>query len=95
MPDVTNKVVDELEDIAEESQPIPTKKGNKFGTLGEVGQDFVSDFADRTGGRVGTGAGGTIITINTGNLLGNEETVQLAVAEAIKQAQRKGIEVAL
>ena len=70
-------------------------QGQKFGTLGEIGQEFVSDFADRTGGRVGTNGGNTIITVNTGNLLGTEETVQLAVSEALKQAQRKGIDVAL
>ena len=94
MPEVSNAVIDDLEDIAEESKP-PTKKAQKFGTLGEIGQDFVGSFADTTGGRVGTSAGNTIITVNTGNLLGTEESVQLAVSEAIKQAQRKGIDVAL
>lgn len=96
MPDVTNKVVDDLEEIAEESKaPTEKGKGRKFGILGEAEQQIVSDFAERTGGRVGTGAGGTIITVNTGSLLGTSEEVQLAVAEAIKQAQRKGIDVAL
>ena len=96
MPDVTNTVIDGLEEIAEESKaPTEKGKGRKFGILGEAEQQIVSDFAERTGGRVGTGAGGTIITVNTGSLLGTSEEVQLAVAEAIKQAQRKGIDVAL
>jgi TP901 family phage tail tape measure protein len=95
LPPTENKILDDLESIAEEQKPVPTRKAQKFGTLGEVGQDFVGRFAEETGGRVGTGAGNTIITVNTGNLLGTEESVQLAVAEAIKQAQRKGINVAL
>ena len=94
MPDVTNKVIDDLETVAEESKPPTEKgKGRKFGILGEAEQQFVSDFAERTGGRIGTGGGGAVITVNTGNLLGTEETVQLAVAEALRQAQRKGINV--
>jgi len=95
MPDTNvNKVIDGLEEIADESQPPTTQtKGRKFGILGESEQQFVSDFAERTGGRVGTGGGGAVITVNTGNLLGTEETVQLAVAEALRQAQRKGITV--
>jgi len=95
LPPTENKILDDLESIAEEQKPVPTRKAQKFGTLGEVGQDFVGRFAEETGGRVGTGAGNTIITVNTGNLLGSSEDVQLAVAEAIKQAQRKGINVAL
>ena len=95
MPDTNlNEVIDGLEEIADESQPPTTQtKGRKFGILGESEQQFVSDFAERTGGRVGTGGGGAVITVNTGNLLGTEETVQLAVAEALRQAQRKGITV--
>ena len=96
LPPTENRILDDLESIADESQPPTEKgKGRKFGILGEAEQQLVSDFAGRTEGRVGTGAGGTIITVNTGNLLGTEETVQLAVAEAIKQAQRKGINVGL
>ena len=96
LPPIENRIIDDLEGIAGESQPPTEKgKGRKFGILGEAEQQFLSDFGERTGGRVGTGGGGTVITVNTGNLLGTEETVQLAVAEAIKQAQRKGIEVAL
>jgi len=96
LPPTENKILDDLESIAEESKPLPSRdKGQRFGTLGEVGQDFVGRFAEETGGRIGTGAGGTVITVNTGNLLGTSEDVQLAVAEAIKQAQRKGINVAL
>ena len=96
LPATENRIIDDLQDIADESQPPTTQtKGRKFGILGEAEQQLVSDFAGRTEGRVGTSAGGTIITVNTGNLLGTEETVQLAVAEAIKQAQRKGINVAL
>jgi len=94
MPDTNiNEVIDGLEEVAEDSKPIPDRKGEKFGTLGEVGQNFVNRFAEETGGRVGTNAGGTVITVNTGNLLGTEESVQLAVAEALRQAQRKGINV--
>ena len=94
LPPVTNRVIDDLQDIADESQPPTTQtKGRKFGILGEAEQQFVSDFADRTKGAVGTGAGGTVITVNTGALLGTDETVQLAVAEALRQAQRKGITV--
>ena len=94
LPPVTNKIIDDLETVAEESKPPTEKgKGRKFGILGEAEQQFVSDFAERTGGRVGTGGGGAVITVNTGNLLGTEETVQLAVAEALRQAQRKGITV--
>ena len=94
LPPVTNRVIDDLQDIADESQPPTTQtKGRKFGILGESEQQFVSDFADKTGGRVATGGGGAVITVNTGNLLGTEETVQLAVAEALRQAQRKGITV--
>lgn len=94
LPPVTNRVIDDLQDIADESQPPTTQtKGRKFGILGESEQQFVSDFADKTGGKVATGGGGAVITVNTGNLLGTEETVQLAVAEALRQAQRKGITV--
>ena len=96
LPATENSIIDDLQDIEDESQPPTTQtKGRKFGILGEAEQQFVSDFAERTGGRVGTSAGSTVITVNTGALLGTDETVQLAVAEAIKQAQRKGIEVAL
>ena len=96
MPEVSNAVIDDLEDISENSKaPTEKGKGRKFGILGEADQQFISDFAERTGGRVGTGAGNTIITVNTGSLLGTSEDVQLAVSEAIKQAQRKGIDVAL
>ena len=89
-----NRILDDLEEIAEESKPPTTQtKGRKFGILGEAEQQFVSDFADRTGGRVSTNAGNTIITVNTGNLLGTSDDVQLAVSEALRQAQRKGINV--
>ena len=50
------------------------------------------------GGRVGSrdlGGGQTLITVNTGNLLGSTQEVQNAVASALKEAQRRGIEVAL
>ena len=49
-------------------------------------------------GRVGSrdlGGGQTLITVNTGNLLGSTQEVQNAVASALKEAQRRGIEVAL
>ncbi len=75
--------------------PTTTATPTRFGTLGEISSDFVANQSLATGGRVGTSAGSTVITVNTGALLGTDETVQLAVAEAIKQAQRKGIEVAL
>ena len=97
LPPTENKVIDDIveavagEDFAP-TTPAPTKK---FGSLGQAGEQFVDRFAESTGGRVGTNAGGTIITVNTGNLLGTSEDVQLAVAEALKQAQRKGINVAL
>ena len=96
-PPTTPPAVDDvIEEIAEESEGVPDNDGGKrFGSLGEVGKQFVDKFADSTGGRVGTNAGGTIITVNTGNLLGTTEEVQIAVAEALKQAQRKGINVAL
>jgi len=94
LPPTENRILDDLESIAEESQPPTEKgKGRKFGILGEAEQQLVSDFGERTGGRVGTGAGGTVITVNTGTLLGTSDEVQLAVAEALKQAQRKGITV--
>ena len=75
--------------------PTTTATPTRFGTLGEISSDFVANQSLATGGNVGRGAGSTVITVNTGALLGTDETVQLAVAEAIKQAQRKGIEVAL
>ena len=75
--------------------PTTTATPTRFGTLGEISSDFVANQSLATGGRVSTGAGNTVITVNTGALLGTDETVQLAVAEALKQAQRKGIEVAL
>ena len=75
--------------------PTTTATPTRFGTLGEISSDFVANQSLATGGNVGRGAGNTVITVNTGALLGTDETVQLAVAEAIKQAQRKGIEVAL
>ena len=75
--------------------PTTTATPTRFGTLGEISSDFVANQSLATGGKVGTGAGNTVITVNTGALLGTDETVQLAVAEALKQAQRKGIEVAL
>ena len=75
--------------------PTTTATPTRFGTLGEISSDFVANQSLATGGRVGTGAGNTVITVNTGALLGTDETVQLAVAEALKQAQRKGIDVAL
>jgi TP901 family phage tail tape measure protein len=96
LPPTENKVIDDIVEAVEDdfvpTTPTPTKK---FGSLGEAGEQFVDRFAESTGGRVGTSAGGTIITVNTGNLLGTSEDVQLAVAEALKQAQRKGINVAL
>ena len=97
LPPTQNKVIDDIvEAVADDdfvpTTPAPTKK---FGSLGEAGEQFADRFAQSTGGRVGTGAGGTVITVNTGNLLGTSEDVQLAVAEALKQAQRKGINVAL
>ena len=97
MPDTNlNEVIDGLEELAEDDfTPTTPSTTNKFGSLGQAGQEIVDRFGEATGGRVGTNAGNTVITVNTGNLLGTEETVQLAVAEAIKQAQRKGIEVAL
>ena len=95
MPDTElNEIIDGLGGLEDDVLTTPPVT-QKFGTLGEAGQQFVSDFAERTGGRVGTNAGNTIITVSTGNLLGSSEDVQLAVAEAIKQAQRKGIDVAL
>ena len=93
MPDVTNTVIDDLEDIADDSQP-PTTTGKKFDSLGV--ESFAQTLDPLTQGIVGTGGGSNVvITVNTGALLGTDETVQLAVAEAIKQAQRKGIDVAL
>ena len=95
MPDTKlNEVIDGLTEKGDDvpTTPVTTQK---FGTLGEAGKQFVERFGESTGGRVSTNAGNTIITVNTGNLLGSEESVQLAVAKALKEAQRKGIEVAL
>ena len=93
MPDTKlNEVIDGFSEKVDDvpTTPVTTQK---FGTLGEAGQQFVDRFGESTGGRVGTNAGNTIITVNTGNLLGTDETVQLAVAEALRQAQRKGMTV--
>jgi TP901 family phage tail tape measure protein len=95
MPDTNiNEVIDGLEAVAEDDfTPTTPSTTQKFGTLGEAGQGILDRFGESSGGRVGTNAGGTVITVNTGNLLGSSEDVQLAVAEAIRQAQRKGINV--
>ena len=97
LPPLENKILDDIVEEVGGDDYVPTTPSstNKFGSLGEAGQQFLDRFAESTGGRVGTNASGTIITINTGNLLGTSEDVQLAVAEAIKQAQRKGINVGL
>ena len=92
MPDVTNKVVDDLEDIAEESKP-PTKTGKKFDSLGV--ESFAESFDPKTQGILGTAGGSNVvITVNTGALLGSKDDVQVAVVEALEQAKRKGITVA-
>ncbi len=92
MPDVTNKVVDDLEEIADESKP-PTTTGKKFNTLGV--QTFADNLDPLTEGIVGTGGGSNVvITVNTGALLGSKNEVQVAVVEALEQAKRKGITVA-
>ncbi len=95
MPDTNiNEVIDGLEAVAEDDfTPTTPSTTQKFGTLGEAGQGILDRFGESSGGRVGTNAGGTVITVNTGNLLGSSEDVQLAVAEALRQAQRKGINV--
>ena len=95
MPDTNiNEVIDGLEAVAEDdSTPTTPSTTKKFGTLGEAGQDILDRFGESSGGRVGTNTAGTVITVNTGNLLGSSEDVQLAVAEALRQAQRKGINV--
>jgi len=92
MPDVTNKVVDDLEDIAEESKP-PTKKGKTFDSLGV--ESFAQTLDPLSQGIIGTAGGSNVvITVNTGAVLGSEEDVQVAVVKALEQAKRKGIEVA-
>lgn len=95
LPPLENKIIDDIVQEVGSDDFVPTTPSTtKYGSLGEAGQQFVDRFGESTGGRVGTGAGGTVITVNTGNLLGTKEDVQLAVAEALEQAKRKGITVA-
>ena len=92
LPDVSNTVIDDLEDIAEESKP-PTKKGKTFDSLGI--ESFAQTLDPLTQGIVGTAGGSNVvITVNTGAVLGSDEDVQVAVVKALEQAKKKGIEVA-
>ena len=92
MPDVSNTVIDDLEDIEEESKP-PTKTGKKFDSLGV--ESFAQTLDPLTQGIVGTAGGSNVvITVNTGAVLGSDEDVQVAVVKALEQAKKKGIEVA-
>ena len=80
--------------------PAGAPAGN---VINNLGQQFMKDIGRSSvisghGGRVGSrdlGGGQTLITVNTGNLLGSTQEVQNAVASALKEAQRRGIEVAL
>tara|TARA_R100000742_G_C4278958_1_gene102532 strand:- start:1816 stop:4260 length:2445 start_codon:yes stop_codon:yes gene_type:complete len=92
MPDVTNKVIDDLEEIADDSKS-PTTTGKKFDSLGV--ESFAESLDPNTQGILGTAGGSNVvITVNTGALLGSKDDVQVAVVEALEQAKRKGITVA-
>ena len=93
LPPTENKILDDLESIAEEQKPIPTKKGRRFDTSGV--ESFAQNLDPLTQGIVGTAGGNNVvITVNTGALLGSKDEVQVAVVEALEQAKRKGITVA-
>ena len=90
-PPTTPPAVDDvIEEIEDEAKNLPDKKKNKqFSSLGAESLDLGG-----TGGLVGTtSANNTIITVNTGALLGSEEDVQVAVLKAIREAEKKGIKV--
>ena len=80
--------------------PAGAPAGN---VINNLGQQFMKDIGRSSimsghNGIVGSkdlGGGQTLITVNTGNLLGSTQDVQNAVASALKEAQRRGIEVAL
>jgi hypothetical protein len=88
------EVKDIVEEIEEESEALPEKQGGrKFNNAGI--QDFASSLDPLTSGHIGTGGGSnTVITVNTGALLGSTTDVELAVISALEQAKRKGITVA-
>ena len=83
-------VADVIEEIEEEAKSLPDKEREKlFTPLGAESLDL-----GKTGGLVGTSsANNTIITVNTGALLGSEADVQVAVLKAIREAEKKGIKV--
>jgi TP901 family phage tail tape measure protein len=89
-PSTTPPTVDDvIEEIEEESKPLPEKDRRTFTPLGAESLDL-----GKTGGLVGTSsANNTIITVNTGALLGSEADVQVAVLKAIREAEKKGIKV--
>ena len=95
LPPVENKIIDDIvTTIEDEDTFVPTtpSKTKKFTNLG---QSFAESLDPLTKGVIGTGGGGnTIITVNTGALLGSEQDVQNAVVTALEQAKRKGITVA-
>ena len=93
IPSTTTKppaVDDVIEEIEEESKSLTEKDtGKSFTPLGAESLDLGG-----TGGLVGTSsANNTIITVNTGALLGSEADVQVAVLKAIREAEKKGIKV--
>lgn len=95
LPPVENKIIDDIvTTIEDEDTFVPTtpSKTKKFTNLG---QSFAESLDPLTKGVIGTGGGGnTVITVNTGALLGSEQDVQNAVVTALEQAKRKGITVA-
>jgi len=95
LPPVENKIIDDIvTTIEDEDTFVPTtpSKTKKFTNLG---QSFAESLDPLTKGVIGTvGGGNTVITVNTGALLGSEQDVQNAVVTALEQAKRKGITVA-
>lgn len=95
LPPVENKIIDDIvTTIEDEDTFVPTipSKTKKFTNLG---QSFAESLDPLTKGVIGTGGGSnTVITVNTGALLGSEQDVQNAVVTALEQARRKGITVA-
>ena len=94
LPPTENKVIDDIVEAVENDTIAPTTPPRKFNSLGV--QEFASSLDPLTQGVIGTGGGSnTVITVNTGALLGSDDDVERAVITALEQAKRKGITVAL
>lgn len=94
LPPTENKVIDDIVEAVDNDKIAPTTPPRKFNSLGV--QEFASSLDPLTQGVIGTGGGSnTVITVNTGALLGSDDDVERAVITALEQAKRKGITVAL